>query len=88
MIQTIIQILMLTVNIISLVAFGMDKLNSKKRGYRIPESNLLALAFFGPFGALAGMLFFRHKTRKIKFLLVPMCAFLQLLILIRYYANI
>jgi len=85
MIQTIIQMLMLTVNIISLVAFGIDKLNSKKRGYRIRESNLLALAFFGPFGALAGMLFFRHKTRKIKFLLVPIFGILQALFLVRFY---
>ncbi len=64
MIQTIIQILILTVNITSLVAFGIDKLNSKKRAHRIPESNLLALAFFGPFGALAGMLFLGTKHVK------------------------
>lgn len=77
---------MLTVNISSSVAFGVDKLNSKKRGVRIPELNLLALAFFGPFGALAGMLFFRHKTRKTKFLLVPIFAILQALFLIKYCA--
>lgn len=80
------QILMLTVNIISLVAFGVDKLNSKKRGARIPELNLLTLAFFGPFGALVGMLFFRHKTRKTKFLLVPIFAILQAFLLIKYCA--
>ncbi len=85
MIQTILQILLLTVNIISLVAFGIDKFNSMKRGYRIPESRLLLLAFFGPFGALAGMLFFRHKTRKIKFLLVPIFALLQFFLLVWYF---
>ena len=84
MIQTILQILALTVNAISLVAFGIDKLNSKRRGYRIPESRLLLLAFFGPFGALAGMLLFRHKTRKIKFLIVPIFAILQALIWLWY----
>jgi len=86
MIETILQILILTVNGINLVAFGLDKLASKKRGYRIPESKLLLLAFFGPFGALAGMLFFRHKTRKIKFVLVPIFAILQALLLLWYFA--
>ena len=33
---------------------------------------LLALAFFGPFGALAAMKLFHHKTRKMKFYLVPL----------------
>jgi len=85
MIQTILLILLLTVNVTSLVAFGIDKFNSKKRGYRIPESRLLLLAFFGPFGALAGMVIFRHKTRKIKFLLVPIFAIFQALLLIWYF---
>jgi uncharacterized membrane protein YsdA (DUF1294 family) len=85
MIQTILEILLVIANIISLVAFGIDKFNSMKRGYRISESRLLLLAFFGPFGALAGMLFFRHKTRKIKFLLVPIFAGLQAFLLIKYF---
>jgi len=86
MIQTIIQMLILSLNIVSLVAFGADKLNSKTRVNRIPEAKLLLLAFFGPFGALAGMLLFRHKTRKIKFLLAPIWAILQTLLLIWYFA--
>jgi len=68
LIQTILQILLPIANIISLVAFGIDKFSSKRRSYRIPESRLLLIAFFGPFGALTGMLLFRHKTRKIKVL--------------------
>jgi uncharacterized membrane protein YsdA (DUF1294 family) len=83
--QTIIQILMLAANILSLTAFGADKLNSKRRGRRISESKLLLLAFFGPFGALAGMLIFRHKTRKIKFLLVPIFTIIQGLLLLWYF---
>ncbi len=84
MIKIILQILLLIANIISLFAFGIDKFNSKKRGYRIPESKLLLLAFIGPFGALTSMLFFRHKIRKIKFLLVPIFAILQALLLSWY----
>jgi uncharacterized membrane protein YsdA (DUF1294 family) len=85
MIQTILQTLLLITNTISIIAFGLDKFNSKKRGYRIPESRLISLSFFGPFGALTGMLIFRHKTRKIKFLLVPIFTILQTLILIWYF---
>jgi uncharacterized membrane protein YsdA (DUF1294 family) len=77
MIQIILQILLLIANSVSLVVFGIDKLQSKRRGYRIPETRLLLIAFFGPFGALVGMLLFRHKTRKIKFVLVPIFAVLQ-----------
>jgi len=65
--------------------FGVDKLQSKKRGWRIPESRLLLAAFFGPFGAYAGMLLFRHKTRKIKFLLVPIFLIIQVILILHFY---
>jgi uncharacterized membrane protein YsdA (DUF1294 family) len=89
MIQTIFKILLLIVNGVSLVAFGVDKLNSRRIGNRIPESRLLLVAFFGPFGALAGILLFRHKTRKIKFILVPLFAVLQVAaVLILFYPSV
>jgi uncharacterized membrane protein YsdA (DUF1294 family) len=65
-------------NLVSLICFGVDKLLAMRRGGRIPEGWLLSLAFLGPFGAVAGMLVFRHKTRKPRFLLVPLFALLQL----------
>ena len=65
--------------------FGVDKLQSKKRGWRIPESRLRLAAFFGPFGAYAGMLLFRHKTRKIKFLLVPIFLIIQVVLIVYFY---
>jgi len=70
--------ILVVVNIISLVLFGVDKLKSMSGGWRIPEANLLLVALCGPFGAYAAMLLFRHKTRKIKFLLVPLFMFIQL----------
>jgi uncharacterized membrane protein YsdA (DUF1294 family) len=70
--------LLAIVNIISLVLFGVDKLKSMRGGWRIAESRLLLVAICGPFGAYAGMLLFRHKTRKIKFLIVPIVMFIQL----------
>jgi len=65
--------------------FGVDKWQSKRRGWRIPETRLLLVAFFGPFGAYAGMLLFRHKTRKIKFLLVPVFLFIQVILIVYFY---
>lgn len=54
-------------NCISFIMFGADKRKAVMSTRRISESALLTSAFFGPFGALAGMKVFRHKTRKMKF---------------------
>ena len=71
-------------NIISLLFFGIDKLKSVRGGWRIPEVRLLLLALLGPFGAYAGMLLFRHKTRKAKFILVPIFMFIQLYLIVYF----
>jgi len=70
--------ILVIVNIVSLALFGVDKLKSMSGGWRISEAILILVALFGPFGACAAMLLFRHKTRKIKFLLVPLFMFIQL----------
>jgi uncharacterized membrane protein YsdA (DUF1294 family) len=82
---SLLQAFLIIVNIIALAIFGVDKLKSKKGGWRIPEPKLLLIAFFGPFGAYAGMLLFRHKTRKVKFLLVPTFMLMQLLLIAYFY---
>jgi uncharacterized membrane protein YsdA (DUF1294 family) len=51
--------------------YGYDKHAARTGRWRIPESTLLGSALIGPFGAFGAMLLFRHKTRKRKFLLVP-----------------
>jgi uncharacterized membrane protein YsdA (DUF1294 family) len=81
------QLFLVIVNSIALALFGIDKFKSKKSGWRIPESRLLLIAFFGPFGAWAGMLLFRHKTRKIKFLIVPLFLFTQVFLIVYFYFN-
>ena len=49
-------------------AYGLDKGRAKSGKWRIPERTLLLLALAGgSLGALAGMIMFRHKTRKPKF---------------------
>jgi uncharacterized membrane protein YsdA (DUF1294 family) len=78
------EVLLTIINSVSLTIFGIDKLKSKRGGWRVPESKLLLLAFFGPFGAFMGMLLFRHKTRKTKFLLVPIFLFIQVLLILYF----
>lgn len=61
-------------NLLSFIAFLVDKVRAKRNGWRIPENTLLLLAAAGPFGALAAMVLFRHKTRHAKFVMVPVFA--------------
>lgn len=56
------------INFITWVVYGADKIKAKSGKWRIPERTLLLLALIGgSLGALAGMILFRHKTRKPKF---------------------
>ena len=57
----------LVLNIIAFLAFVWDKHKAINKEWRTPEATLLTFAFFGPFGATAGMLAVRQK---IKFKLV------------------
>ncbi|HNX47748.1 MAG TPA: DUF1294 domain-containing protein [Methanomassiliicoccales archaeon] len=68
------------INLVALAMYGYDKMMARKGDRRISEKTLLLVALLGPFGALAGMRWFRHKTRKMKFKLVPLFAVLHVLI--------
>ncbi len=56
------------VNLLTLLAFGWDKLRAKRRKRRVPEAKLLWLAVIGggP-GAVLGRWIFRHKALKRRF---------------------
>ncbi|MBR1449346.1 MAG: DUF1294 domain-containing protein [Prevotella sp.] len=71
-------------NVISFALFGYDKHQATYQKWRIPEFVLLLFAFLnGAFGALCGMVFFKHKTKKNLFLFtVPILLFLQLAVAI------
>ena len=73
-------------NIIVFIIYGADKLKAKRGSRRIPEKNLLFCALLmGGVGAGLGMLFFHHKTQKVRFtVLVPL--FIGLNIVIIYVA--
>lgn len=58
-------LLAIPLNFINFLLYGYDKFQAKQGGWRIPERVLLGLSLFaGGIGGLAGMLVFRHKTRK------------------------
>lgn len=75
-------ILYAVLNCISFLMYGADKRKAVKNAYRISESSLLTAGFVGPFGALAGMKIFRHKTQKTKFVLVYVFAALHIVIFV------
>jgi len=59
--------LLITLNLLSFVTFGIDKYLSIHKKRRISENKLLLLAIFGgSIGALAGQKLFNHKTQKFK----------------------
>ena len=72
-----------TVNILVFAVYGIDKFKAHKGFWRTPEKTLLTISAFGPFGAILGMKFFRHKTRKPKFTVsAPVLCALHVIIII------
>ncbi len=62
---------LLTLSVVALALYGYDKLMAKQSGWRVSEKALLTVAVLGgAWGALAGMLLFRHKTRHLRFWLI------------------
>ena len=55
------------INVVSFLLYGIDKHKAKKNHWRISEKTLLLWGVFAPFGAIAGVKIFRHKTKKAKF---------------------
>jgi uncharacterized membrane protein YsdA (DUF1294 family) len=59
----------LAVNVAAFVAFFLDKTWARRGARRVPERTLQGLALLGGFaGGAAGIILFRHKTRKKGFL--------------------
>ena len=56
------------ITIVTFFYFGIDKMKSRFNSRRISEKALWILSLAGgSLGALLGMYFFRHKTRKLSF---------------------
>jgi len=58
----------LIINVVTFFVWGFDKFRARLQQWRVPEKTLYGLIILGGgVGALLGMTFFRHKTRKTKF---------------------
>ena len=81
---TLILVYLLAINFISFVTMGVDKARARKRLWRIPESTLFVLALIGgSIGSIAGMYFFRHKTKHWYFVYgMPAILIVQILLVI------
>ncbi len=71
---------LILINVVTFIAYGIDKWKAKNNMWRIPESTLLGLAAIGgSLGAWLGMQTFRHKTQHTKFTIgVPVILLLQI----------
>ncbi len=62
--NTLLLLYLLLINITAFCLMGIDKRRAIKHAWRIPEKTLFLSAILGgSAGAIAGMQFFRHKTR-------------------------
>ena len=67
MTQTIVYIL-ICINVVTFLFYGIDKWKAKQGSWRISEATLLLLAVIGgSIGALLGMQVWHHKTMHLKF---------------------
>ena len=73
-------IYLLIVTIIAFCLMGIDKMQAKKKKWRIPEKTLfLSAVLGGSIGANAGMQVFRHKTKHMSFVIgMPAILILQI----------
>ena len=80
----ILLIYLAVVNILTIIVFGVDKMNAKSNRQRVRIVTLLGLAFIGgSVGALIGMYGFHHKTKKAYFTVgVPLILLMQVVVLI------
>lgn len=68
-----------TLNLLTFIIYGIDKLKAKKAKWRISETTLLLLAVIGgSIGAWLGLQVWRHKTQHKKFYIgIPLILTLQ-----------
>lgn len=56
---------LVSINIVTFWAYGVDKHAAQRGAWRLPEAHLHALEFLGGWiGAFIGQKFFRHKNKK------------------------
>jgi uncharacterized membrane protein YsdA (DUF1294 family) len=78
------------VSMLALFIMGSDKWQARTNKDRVPEGLLFFLAILGgALGVYGGMFLFRHKTKKVYFLLgIPLLFFQQLLLVFGYFPEV
>lgn len=73
---------LIVINFVTLIAFGIDKINAIEHRSRIRIITLLNLSLIGgSLGALTGMFVFRHKTKKDYFMVgIPLIIAMQVVV--------
>lgn len=80
---------LIIINLISFIIYGVDKFLAIKHYYRISEFILLSFGFVGGVvGSILGMIYFKHKTKKIKFkIYLFLCFILWIYVLLKFYMD-
>ena len=79
-------IYLISINIIGFLIMWLDKRKAIKGSCRIPEKTLFIItAIGGGIGTIAGMYTFRHKTKKLNFIIgLPLITILEIILGIYY----
>lgn len=79
-------IYLISINIIGFFIMWLDKQKARKGSWRIPEKTLFIItAIGGRIGTTAGMYVFRHKTKKLNFIIgLPFITILEIILGIYY----
>ncbi len=79
-------IYLISINIIGFLIMWIDKRKAIKGSWRIPEKTLFIITVIGGgIGTIAGMYTFRHKTKKLNFIIgLPLITILEIILAIYY----
>ena len=71
-------------NILGYLIMYIDKRRAKKQQWRISEQTIFLITFLGGgIGTTLGMYTFRHKTKKIKFIIgLPLITIIEIVVII------
>lgn len=75
---------LIIINILSFILYEIDKLKAIKKKERISEKALILIGILGgSIGSLIGMNLFRHKTKKLKFIIsLPLILIIHIIVVI------
>ena len=79
-------IYLIIINLIGFYVMWSDKRKAKKGRWRIPENTLFLITLLGGgIGTISGMYTFRHKTKKMRFVIgFPAILIFEILVIIYY----